>query len=132
MTENDDFCTITVLAKNVKAGDCIKGRLGGMIYVSLRYNSTMCPGYVAIDTDCGMLIFHPDEKVDLYVSRKDDAINKYILIINENLRIFELGLKEHNSDIAVTYDNDPFSDKSVAYDLGRALGEALFGNKEVK
>lgn len=37
---------------------------------------------------------------------------------------FVLGLAESAGDVGVTYDDDPESPRSVAYDLGRGLGKA--------
>lgn len=36
-------------------------------------------------------------------------------------RIFALGWREAHSDIGMTYDNDPSSARSEAYDVGRDL-----------
>lgn len=38
---------------------------------------------------------------------------------------FRLGLLEWDSSIGMTYDDNPKSEKSQAYDLGRTLGEAM-------
>ena len=38
---------------------------------------------------------------------------------------FMLGLLEWNLGVGTTYDDDPESNRSQAYDLGRTLGEAL-------
>lgn len=38
------------------------------------------------------------------------------------LRAFLLGFRESRGDAGMTYDNDPGSPRSVAYDRGRSLG----------
>lgn len=38
---------------------------------------------------------------------------------------FLLGYAEARSDMGMTYDDDPWSDRSRAYDLGRTLGRGL-------
>jgi hypothetical protein len=38
---------------------------------------------------------------------------------------FHLGVQEASGDIGMTYDNDPESPRSVAYDVGRTVGELL-------
>jgi hypothetical protein len=38
---------------------------------------------------------------------------------------FLLGVLECRDDSGMTYDNDPWSPRSVAYDRGRTLGERL-------
>jgi hypothetical protein len=38
-------------------------------------------------------------------------------------RIYRLGIKEAHHSFGMTYDDDPWSPRSVAYDLGRNRGE---------
>lgn len=46
-------------------------------------------------------------------------------IITSHPNEFTLGVLEWAHSTGVTYDNNPESDRSQAYDLGRTLGEAL-------
>lgn len=46
-------------------------------------------------------------------------------LITANSNEFILGLLEWNHGVGATYDDDPESDRSMAYDLGRTLAEAL-------
>lgn len=39
------------------------------------------------------------------------------------VKAFILGFREAGSDLGMTYDDDPESSRSVAYDHGRNLGE---------
>lgn len=45
----------------------------------------------------------------------------------ERVRIFFLGLRECRGNFGMTYDNDPESPRSRAYDRGRYLGHWLLG-----
>lgn len=39
------------------------------------------------------------------------------------IRAFLFGIKERNKTCGVTFDDDPFSPRSIAYDEGRNVGE---------
>jgi hypothetical protein len=41
------------------------------------------------------------------------------------LRAFLLGFREAGGDVGMTYDNDPDSPRSRAYDTGRAWGRRI-------
>lgn len=51
--------------------------------------------------------------------------NDVVRIISEYPKEFILGLLEWESDFGMTYDDNPESDRSCSYDLGRAMGIAL-------
>ena len=44
--------------------------------------------------------------------------------------VFLMGLREATGDFGMTYDDDPESPRSVAYDMGRNLGEWLNDRRE--
>jgi len=49
----------------------------------------------------------------------------YWQIIHDHPVEFKLGLVESQLSTGVTYDGDPESAKSIAYDFGRTFGEAM-------
>lgn len=50
--------------------------------------------------------------------------------LQELREAFSLGLEEAGSAFGMTYDGDPESPRSVAYDSGRNVGEALLKEDE--
>jgi len=44
-----------------------------------------------------------------------------VIVALRHWRIFALGWREAHDDMGMTYDNDPWSDRSRAYDTGRDL-----------
>ena len=55
----------------------------------------------------------------------DDTAKFYWQIIHDHPEEFQLGIVEHNLSTGVTYDGDPESARSIAYDFGRTFGEAM-------
>lgn len=51
-------------------------------------------------------------------------------IIEAHLPEFLLGVVEANDSVGMTYDDDPDSPRSAAYDMGRTLGEHYTNPKE--
>lgn len=49
----------------------------------------------------------------------------YYSVIRDHPEEFKLGITEANLSTGVTYDGDPESPRSIAYDLGRVLGESV-------
>jgi len=50
--------------------------------------------------------------------------NEILRLIFEYPHNFALGVEEAGASFGQTFDDDPESDASLAYDLGRTLGEA--------
>ena len=51
----------------------------------------------------------------------------YHNVIKDHPEEFKLGITEAYLSTGVTYDGDPESPRSIAYDLGRVMGEAVGG-----
>lgn len=49
----------------------------------------------------------------------------YYTVILSHPEEFKLGITEAHLSTGVTYDGDPESPRSIAYDLGRVMGEAV-------
>lgn len=54
----------------------------------------------------------------------------YFSVIHDNAEEFKLGFSEVGLATGVTYDGDPDSPRSIAYDLGRTLGDQLFDSND--
>lgn len=50
---------------------------------------------------------------------------RFVLARIMHPRIYRLGISEAHSSLGMTYDDDPESPRSVAYDLGRNRGENI-------
>lgn len=56
-----------------------------------------------------------------------DLAEYYYLVIRDHPEEFKLGIIEAGLSTGVTFDGNPESARSVAYDLGRTLGEPTEG-----
>lgn len=50
-----------------------------------------------------------------------EQATRFRQLISAHEAEFALGYAEGDGDVGMTYDDDPGSDRSVAYDLGRSL-----------
>lgn len=63
----------------------------------------------------------------MVVSKHTEEYAEYIYhVIHDNPVEFQLGVTESFLATGVTYDGDPWSPRSIAYDYGRTLGEAIY------